>query len=41
MMDFQTDLKRVLWHELRHLCADIIDVKSNSDFTIDSLLQMA
>jgi len=34
-MEFITDLQRILWHELGHLCVDILDVEEDSNYDID------
>jgi hypothetical protein len=37
-MEIRTDLERVLWHEVGHLCIDLIDIEGNTDFFVDDLL---
>lgn len=34
-MEFITDLQRILWHELGHLCVDLLDLEEDSNCDID------
>ncbi|MFH6959165.1 hypothetical protein ACHRV1_17360 [Flavobacterium aquidurense] len=36
-MEIRTDLERVLWHEIGHLCIDLIEIEDSPDFSIDDL----
>ncbi|MWB92925.1 hypothetical protein GON26_00970 [Flavobacterium sp. GA093] len=36
-MEIRTDLERVLWHEIGHLCIDLIEIEDSPDFFVDDL----
>ncbi|QOG01081.1 hypothetical protein [Flavobacterium sp. MDT1-60] len=36
-MEIRTDLERVLWHEVGHLCIDLIEIEDSPDFFVDDL----
>jgi hypothetical protein len=36
-MDIRTDLERVLWHEIGHLCIDLLEVEGSADYWVDDL----